>query len=295
MVFPWHVTARVWSSHGLRAVDPVGTSFLFMSDGLDGEGLTEGPRETVTRGPFVAFGCLSSTRMRKATVAGTWTTVAFCPWLLSCCACWSRAASWRLTRGAPAGTEGPTYFGMVFPQGSGATITASSGLCLGCAAGVTCLVRRRRGRTVGILRFMSVTLRIDWDQAAIHQLLYGESGLVRRKVREVTENVADRCRVLAPNRDGTLRASIKTAVRVSGTKVVGHVYSDLEYSVYVQRGTGIYGPVGRPIRPRRSPMLVFDVGGRTVFARQVRGTPPQPFMLEALRAGSPWPVVALPA
>src|SRR5690606_39028417 len=146
-----------------------------------------------------------------------------------------------------------------------------------------------------ILRPMSVTIRIDWDQAAIHQLLYGESGLVHRNGREVTERVADRCRVLAPNRDGTLRSSIRTAVRVSGTKVVGHVYSDLDYSVYVQRGTGLYGPAGRPIRPRRSPFLVFDVGGRTVFAREVRGTPPQPFMLEALRAGSPWPVVALPA
>src|SRR5690606_18456100 len=106
-----------------------------------------------------------------------------------------------------------------------------------------------------ILRPMSVTIRIDWDQAAIHQLLYGESGLVHRKVREVTERVADRCRVLAPNRDGTLRSSIRTAVRVSGTKVVGHVYSDLDYSVYVQRVTGLYGPAGRPIRPRRSPFL----------------------------------------
>ncbi|MGW7504391.1 HK97 gp10 family phage protein [Streptomyces albidoflavus] len=141
---------------------------------------------------------------------------------------------------------------------------------------------------------MSVSITFDWDEGAITRLLSSESGLVHRKIREVTENVADRCRVLAPNRDGRLRGSIKTAVRSSGDQVVGHVYSDLDYSLYVQRGTGLYGPMGQPIRPRRGAFLVFEAGGQTVFAREVRGTPPNPFMLDGLRAGSPWPVVALP-
>ncbi|MEU4675304.1 hypothetical protein AB0F91_47085 [Amycolatopsis sp. NPDC023774] len=72
--------------------------------------------------------------------------------------------------------------------------------------------------------------------------------------------------------------------------------------MHLARGTGVY--VGRgPIRPRNAKFLVFKpknmgpvrAGGRGsrggyVFAKQVKGVPPSPYLLRALEANSPWPV-----
>jgi Bacteriophage HK97-gp10, putative tail-component len=49
------------------------------------------------------------------------------------------------------------------------------------------------------------------------------------------------------------------------------VHTAVVYARFQNDGTGIYGPAGRPITPRKSRVLVFDVSGRTVFARSVRG------------------------
>jgi hypothetical protein len=48
------------------------------------------------------------------------------------------------------------------------------------------------------------------------------------------------------------------------------------YAPYVFTGTGIYGPTGKPVTPRTAKALRFQVEGRTVFARWVRGMPPWP-------------------
>lgn len=63
--------------------------------------------------------------------------------------------------------------------------------------------------------------------------------------------------------------------------------SDLEYAGYVNDGTPrhwIY-PKARRTRTGRPPMLRFQVGGETVFARAVNhpGTKPNPFLDRALR------------
>ena len=139
---------------------------------------------------------------------------------------------------------------------------------------------------------MSVSIRFDIDEAAVQRMLTSRGGLVGRRVEEVTERVATAVQVRAPVREGHLKASVRTAYSSTAGEVVGYVYSDLDYSVYVQRGTGLYGPRGQPIRGR--PILVFEVGGRTVFAREVKGQHSNPFMIEGLRAGSPWPVTAFP-
>lgn len=142
---------------------------------------------------------------------------------------------------------------------------------------------------------MGVTIRVDLDRAAIRRLTSSPDGMVGREVRRVTEKVADRARAGAPVDTGELKGSISTAYRQMPGRIEGHAYSTVEHSLYVQRGTGIYGPTGQPIRPRRSPFLVFPsrTGGGLVFAREVRGQRAQPFMLEALRSASPWPVIAL--
>ncbi|NGO72274.1 HK97 gp10 family phage protein [Streptomyces boncukensis] len=132
---------------------------------------------------------------------------------------------------------------------------------------------------------MSVRVDVDVDEAAVARL-------VADVVDEVTAEVANAARRRAPVDRGQLRASIRSETRQHGSQVVGEVWSSLEYAAYVHQGTGIYGPAGRPIRPRRARVLSWEPsgGGGRVYAREVRGQRPQPWLLEALREVAPGPV-----
>ncbi|WP_301126737.1 HK97-gp10 family putative phage morphogenesis protein [Streptomyces cacaoi] len=122
------------------------------------------------------------------------------------------------------------------------------------------------------------------DEAAVARL-------VADVVDEVTAEVANAARRRAPVDRGQLRASIRSETWQRGSQVVGEVWSSLEYAAYVHQGTGIYGPTGRPIRPRRALVLSWDQPGvGRLFAREVRGQRPQPFLAEALAEVSPWPI-----
>lgn len=107
---------------------------------------------------------------------------------------------------------------------------------------------------------------------------------MNRRATRVYNGAKRRC----PVDTGRLRASIFKRRIVRGGVPVYIIGTNAEHGLYVHEGTGIYGPRGRPIRPVRGRFLVFDVrgaGGRatTVFARQVRGMPPRPFLKEALQ------------
>jgi hypothetical protein len=62
----------------------------------------------------------------------------------------------------------------------------------------------------------------------------------------------------------------------------------VRYARWVHNGTGIYGPRHRPIKPKRAKALRFK--GRRfgksgwVYARQVKGMKPNPFLEDALIA-----------
>ena len=51
-----------------------------------------------------------------------------------------------------------------------------------------------------------------------------------------------------------------------------------EYALYLEYGTGIYGPLKRPITPKEGKALKFSIGGKTIFAKSVKGMTPQPFI-----------------
>lgn len=133
--------------------------------------------------------------------------------------------------------------------------------------------------------------RIDLDDAAINALLHGPAGPVVRAVEQPTARTANRARLEAPVDKGELRASIGHSVTARPGAVVGRVYATARHGIWQHQGTGVYAGRG-PIRPKRAKVLVFRPKGsrQTVFAHQVKGTPPNPFLLRALRAESPWPV-----
>lgn len=140
---------------------------------------------------------------------------------------------------------------------------------------------------------------ITLNDAEINRILRSPDGDVGKAVRDVVTSTRNYAAALAPVDNGPLRASLRTKYEYSARYVKGWVYSDLDYALYVHEGTGVYGPKGQPIKPKRGKYLVFQARnarttaagrGNLVFARQVKGQRPQRFLLEALRRGSPWPV-----
>lgn len=142
-------------------------------------------------------------------------------------------------------------------------------------------------------------VEITINDAEVDRLLRSADGDVYKAVERVVLATRNLAVSMAPVDDGPLRASLRTRMQATSREVKGWVYSNLDYSLYVHEGTGIYGPRGQPIRPKRGQYLVFEARnarttprgrGNLVFAREVRGQRPQRYLLNALRAASPWPV-----
>lgn len=60
------------------------------------------------------------------------------------------------------------------------------------------------------------------------------------------------------------------------------------YGIYLEVGTGIYGPKATPITPKKAKFLHFKLKtGGNVFAKQVKGIPPQFVFEESLEESIP--------
>lgn len=139
---------------------------------------------------------------------------------------------------------------------------------------------------------MSVSIRIDMHQAAIFELLHSPAGPVHRKVSSVVRLTEAIAKATAPVDEGRLKNSHTGSVTDEGIRLVGRVEATAWYAALLARGTGIYGPRGRPIKPKKpGGFLVFrGRDGSLVFAREVKGVRPNPWLTNALKAASPWPV-----
>lgn len=134
-------------------------------------------------------------------------------------------------------------------------------------------------------------MRVRLNQARIQELLRSSSGPVAREVNSYARRVANSAKQKVGVDSGRLRSSISHTLNIDGARVVGRVGSLVDYALYHHDGTGIYGPTGRPITPRNGQFLVFPgKGGGMVFAKQVRGSRPNPFLVLALEEVVPWPV-----
>jgi hypothetical protein len=131
----------------------------------------------------------------------------------------------------------------------------------------------------------SVTHR--YNSAAMHAILKSPNGglakdMVKRGI--LVQNAAKRNLARHPHRinTGLLRASITWELfRWKGYPAV-RVGSPLNYAIFVHNGTGLYGPKHDFIHPNHAKFLRFEVAGDFVFAKKVRGMPPNPFLLDAL-------------
>jgi hypothetical protein len=133
--------------------------------------------------------------------------------------------------------------------------------------------------------------RVRLDRAAMDRLLRRPGGPVHNHIAELTRRTETRAKLNIRVRSGATRASITSSVRTRGTLVVGRVWTPSKVGYWLHEGTGIYGPRGRPIRPVRAQFLRFEVGGRVVYACRVRGMPGDRWLVRALEASVPYPVI----
>lgn len=132
---------------------------------------------------------------------------------------------------------------------------------------------------------VSMSLKIEFKLSnfdAFRNKLVSAPDAVRRVKRKMlTEGamIAERrSKIEAPVDKNVLRGSITS--RVSDDEAV--IGTNIKYAPHQEYGTGVYGKSGTPIRPKRGRFLVFKVGGRTIFARSVRGSKGHFYMKKAL-------------
>lgn len=84
---------------------------------------------------------------------------------------------------------------------------------------------------------------------------------------------------------GELKYSINTQLLSGGGKLAVRVGTNVFYAIFVHDGTGIYGPTGTPIKPKLKKVMVWtNSKGKKVFAYQVAGIEPNPFLANAVNA-----------
>ena len=111
-----------------------------------------------------------------------------------------------------------------------------------------------------------------------------------RAMGQIMELAEQEARRNAPFRTGRLsgksggRGGIVSRLETHENKIDGILTATAlskdqkNYALFVSRGTGIYGPSKNPITPRRAKALVFEIAGKKVFAKSVKGQKPNPFM-----------------
>ena len=142
-------------------------------------------------------------------------------------------------------------------------------------------------------------VRITYNNSELRQLLSGPSGPVYQDIRRRGNAVLRRARELVPKGGtGNLKRSLAVEMSTVGGVPVAKVGSrgNVKYAIFQHEGTGIYAGRGM-IRPKRAKVLRWPginnsgkgnrryQGGKTrgyVYARQVKGVPPTPYLTDAL-------------
>lgn len=90
-----------------------------------------------------------------------------------------------------------------------------------------------------------------------------------------------------PKREGSTAQSLKYQIFGRGTRSmelrlsIGASNRPKDLVTWLRFGTGIYGPHATPIVPKRKQFLKFQIGGKTIFTRSVRGMRGRDFIRES--------------
>lgn len=127
---------------------------------------------------------------------------------------------------------------------------------------------------------------ISYNQANIFRLLHSPAEGPHRKVSSVTRKTSAIAKATVPVDTGRLKNTHTESVTDEGSQLRGRVVATADYALAVHQGH-------KEIVPRNANVLVFRVGGRLVYAKRVQATKGRPWLVNALKKASPWPVVVL--
>lgn len=137
-----------------------------------------------------------------------------------------------------------------------------------------------------------INIHVEGVDRALFQL-EGAKEKINLLLRDATHDIVEfHVREMArraPHRTGNLARSAKferPRFVVLGTARKWHAeaYTDLRqapYAMFVEEGTGIFGPRRDRIYARPGNVLAFEVGGRRLYRSSVAGMRPHPYMEEA--------------
>lgn len=131
--------------------------------------------------------------------------------------------------------------------------------------------------------------RINIHYTEANRLLNLPQGEVSRLVVTTARQVLRRVKAETPVQDGHMRAANAMVLRVRPYRhVMARIVNTDEAAMWVQTGTGIYGPRRRPITPKRARLLRFygKRDGALLYLPSVKGQPANPFMLRGLMQGT---------
>ena len=137
---------------------------------------------------------------------------------------------------------------------------------------------------------MAAKVRHSLDRRALNALLSSPNGAAAKDLfrrGKKVETKAKKNLQREPRRidTGYLRSSISTQLIIVGSKPAVRVGTNVEYAIFVHDGTGVWGPTGTPITPKQAKMLSWkSKSGKRVYARQVQGMRPNPFLKDAMSA-----------
>lgn len=115
--------------------------------------------------------------------------------------------------------------------------------------------------------------------------------LLRATIEDIADRIESQAIANAPEDTGELKAhaverrDLKRRVQGPGGLVVKSeisVPSTPKHAKWVHDGTGIYGPRGTPIVPRKARFMRFQIDGKWFAKTSVLGQQPQPYLKEAV-------------
>ncbi len=79
-----------------------------------------------------------------------------------------------------------------------------------------------------------------------------QNDIMLKAIKRADDQIQKRARILVPYNSKALQRSIKTNEEMKGTKIIGSVYTNLDYAIYPEVGTG---PVGQKNHDGISPAI----------------------------------------
>lgn len=121
-------------------------------------------------------------------------------------------------------------------------------------------------------------------ESFIEHKLSGMQGLLKYRVSPMLVDKAKESTYWKDRtRNGHARNGINCQVEVKDKKYILPLAYDVEYGQWLEEGTGIYGPMHKPIVPINKKALSWvDEDGKKHFAMKVKGMKPTPIIRDTL-------------